>query len=125
MSDSRSAIAEVNQAFMSAFAQGDATGIAELYTDGGQLLPTHSDIITGHSAIAEFWKDAIDMGIASARLESLELEDHGDTAIEVGRYVLASGEDQVLERGKYLVVWKNEEGAWKLHRDIWNSSQPQ
>ncbi|MCG6957208.1 MAG: hypothetical protein LJF04_14560 [Gemmatimonadetes bacterium] len=27
-------------------------------------------------------------------------------------------------RGKCVVIWKNEDGAWKLHRDIWTSSVP-
>jgi ketosteroid isomerase-like protein len=29
-----------------------------------------------------------------------------------------------MDRGKYIVVWKDEGGKWKLHRDIWNSSLP-
>jgi ketosteroid isomerase-like protein len=28
------------------------------------------------------------------------------------------------DRGKYIVIWKNQGGLWKLHRDIWNSSKP-
>ena len=28
------------------------------------------------------------------------------------------------DSGKYLVVWKNDGGSWKLHRDIWTTSQP-
>jgi len=30
----------------------------------------------------------------------------------------------VLDKGKYIVIWKQEEGQWKLHRDIFNSSMP-
>ena len=27
------------------------------------------------------------------------------------------------DEGKYVVVWKKQEdGSWKLHRDIWNSN---
>ena len=125
MSQIRAAIHEANETFMSTFANGDATGIAALYTAEGQLLPTHSDVISGHTAIAGFWQGAMDKGIRSARLETVEIEDHGDTAIEVGRYTLAGEGDQVLDRGKYVVWWKNEGGDWKLHRDIWNSSEPQ
>jgi hypothetical protein len=24
----------------------------------------------------------------------------------------------------YIVVWRNDSGSWKLHRDIWTTSQP-
>ncbi|HUH06673.1 MAG TPA: selenium-binding protein SBP56-related protein [Egibacteraceae bacterium] len=30
----------------------------------------------------------------------------------------------VLDRGKIMVLWKNEEGVWKMHRHTWNSSVP-
>jgi uncharacterized protein (TIGR02246 family) len=125
MSDTEVSIAAADDAFMDAFAQGDAAGIADLYTDDGQLFPTHSDVISGRAAIEGFWKGAMDMGIASAILEMAELDDLGDTAIETGQYTLVAGDGQTLDRGKYLVVWKNEGGAWKLHRDIWNSSASQ
>jgi ketosteroid isomerase-like protein len=31
---------------------------------------------------------------------------------------------KVVDRGKYIVIWKREQGQWKLHRDIWNTSMP-
>ena len=66
----------------------------------------------------------MDMGVATATLETVELDDHGDTAIEEGRFTLAGADGEVIDRGKYIVVWKNDGGTWKLHKDIWNSSQP-
>lgn len=26
--------------------------------------------------------------------------------------------------GKYIVVWKDDGGTWKLHLDIWNTNTP-
>jgi ketosteroid isomerase-like protein len=31
---------------------------------------------------------------------------------------------RALDKGKYIVIWKQEDGQWKLHRDIFNSSMP-
>jgi ketosteroid isomerase-like protein len=62
------------------------------------------------------------MGIKEAGLETVEVEGHGDTAVEVGKFTLKSEGGQVLDQGKYIVIWKQEEGQWKLHRDIFNSS---
>ena len=64
----------------------------------------------------------MDMGIKSAKLETIEVEGHGDTAIDVGKYTLRGESGNVLDRGKYLVIWKQLAGQWKLHRDIWTSS---
>jgi uncharacterized protein (TIGR02246 family) len=109
---------------MAKFNQGDGAGVAALYTANGQLLPTHSDIVSGTQDIAKFWQGAFDAGIKKAKLDTVEAEGHGDMAHEVGKYTLMGDGDKVLDTGKYVVVWKRQDGKWKLHRDIWNSSQP-
>ena len=124
MADVKAAIAAGNEKLMAAFRRGDAAGLAALYTENGQLLPPNSDFITGKPAIQQFWQGVMDMGIKAALLETVELEAHGDTAIDVGRYTMQGEGDKILDKGKYLVVWKQEDGQWKLHRDIWNSSMP-
>ena len=110
------------KSFESLFAQGDTAGIANFYTDNGMLLPTGSDCIQGKQAIEAFWQETINMGIKNAKLDILEIEQHDDTAIELGQYTLSSADDQVIDQGKYVVIWKYENGSWKLHRDIWNTS---
>jgi uncharacterized protein (TIGR02246 family) len=109
---------------MAAFNGGDAAGVAALYTEGGQLLPPNAGVMAGQEAIQAFWQGAMNMGIQSAQLEIVEVEGHGETAIEVSKYTLCGAGGQVLDQGKYVVVWKREGGQWKLHRDIFNSSMP-
>lgn len=123
-SDIRPQIESANAQFVSAFKRGDAIAIANLYTAGAQLLPANSDFVRGAAAIRTFWQSVIDMGLKGANLETIELEAHGDTAIEIGRYRLLAADDAVADQGKYLVVWKHDTGTWKLHRDIWTTSQP-
>jgi len=120
----REAITAANEEFMNVFSQGDAAGIASLYTEDGQLLPPNSDLISGKPGIQAFWQGGMDMGLKSATLEIVEVEAHGDTAIEVSKYTLQGDGGQVLDRGKYIVIWKREHGQWRLHRDIFNSSLP-
>ena len=64
----------------------------------------------------------MDMGIKTARLETVEAEGYADTAIEIGKYTLSGEAGNIMDRDKYVVIWKQEGGQWKLHRDIWNSS---
>ena len=66
----------------------------------------------------------MDQGIKALKLETIEIEDYGDTASEVGRYTLADANGEVLDHGKLVVIWKQEGGQWKVHRDIINSSLP-
>jgi uncharacterized protein (TIGR02246 family) len=120
----REAIAAANESFMAAFKRGDAAGIAALYTESGQLLPPNSDFVTGRQAIQAVWQAVLDAGFKSVDLQIVEVEGHGDTAIEISKYVLYGEGGQALDKGKYIIVWKQVGGQWQLHRDIFNSSMP-
>jgi uncharacterized protein (TIGR02246 family) len=122
--DIRSRIETANAAFTGAFKRGDGAAMANLYTAEAQLLPAGSDFVRGTAAIRAFWQGVIDMGLKDASLETVEVEAHGDTAIEMGRYRLVATGGAVADSGKYIVIWKNDRGTWKLHRDIWTTSQP-
>ena len=38
--------------------------------------------------------------------------------IEVGLYEIKDDNNNLKKKGKYLVVWKQENGGWKLYRDL-------
>jgi uncharacterized protein (TIGR02246 family) len=64
-------IRSANQHFEQNFANGDAKGMAALYTSDGMLLPPGATIQQGSNAIQNFWQMVMDMGIKSAHLETL------------------------------------------------------
>ena len=117
-------IRRANDLFEASFERGDAAAIANLYTPGGILLPTGLDAIQGTAGIQAFWQSAIGMGIKQVKLQTQEVEELADTAIELGHYTLFGPDAQPVDQGKYLVVWKEHQGQWLLHQDIWNSSLP-
>lgn len=117
-------IAAVNNAFMQHFEQQDAAAMATLYTSSAQILPPNSDVVSGGAAIQSFWQALFDLGISRATLEIAEVEQCGETAFEVSRFILYGPDGQVIDRGKYIVIWKQVNSEWKLHRDIFNSSLP-
>ncbi|HVE79876.1 MAG TPA: SgcJ/EcaC family oxidoreductase [Gemmatimonadaceae bacterium] len=117
-------ITVANARFMEALRNADPAAVAACYTRDAQLLPSNSEVVAGTDAIAGFWGSVLGMGIAEARLETLEVEGQGDLAMEVGRYTLTTADGAEADRGKYVVVWHRAGGSWKLHRDIWNTSRP-
>jgi uncharacterized protein (TIGR02246 family) len=122
--DIRNTLVHHTQTFMETFRRGDAAGMADLYTESGQLLPPNGGIVQGSQAIAGFWAGVMEMGITELDMRVGEVEQHGDTAIEVSSAALLAGDGNVADEIKYIVIWKREDGRWKLHRDIWNSSRP-
>ena len=80
--------------------------------------------MTGRDAIQGFWQSLMDMGVKEVMLESVEVESPGNTAWEVGKFMLHGEGGKMIDQGKYIVIWKKESGQWRLHRDIFNSSMP-
>lgn len=122
--DARAAIEAANKQFLAAFATGDTAHLAAMYTADAQAFPPNGDITRGRDAIRKLWQGVVDAGIKSATLTTLEVEAQGDTAHEVGTYTMSVEGGKQVDTGKYIVIWKREQGQWKLHRDIWNSSVP-
>ncbi len=117
-------IRKADDAFEKNFSQGNAAGLAELYTNDGMLLPPGSDFVKGREAIRDFWQGVINLGIKEAKVNILDVELQGDVVIEVGQYQLIGAGGEAIDQGKYIVIWKQEEGRWKLHRDTWNTNRP-
>ena len=118
----RAEIEAANKEFMSAFKKADPKAVAALYTADAQLLPPGAKTLQGPQAIAGYWSGAFASGAAEVVLTTKEVQAAGsDLAYEIGTYTIESKEDKPLDQGKYLVIWKRDQGKWKLHRDIWNS----
>lgn len=118
----RSEIEKLDEEFMNTFKRGDARGVARLYAENGMVLPPNSEMISGSQQIEAFWQGKMDMGVKDVKLQVLEVEQHEDTAIEVGRATILGENNLTLDEVKYMVIWKREKGAWKLYRDIFNSN---
>ena len=121
-------IASTNNQFLEALRRGDAAGCAAVYADDGIILPPNSPMLRGRAAIQEFWQGVINIGVRDATLQTVELEDKGDTAVEMGAYTLdiqPQGGQSMKDTGKYLMVWKRQaDGLWKWGWDIFNSDLP-
>jgi uncharacterized protein (TIGR02246 family) len=128
LDSARAAIEQGNAKFSEAIARGDAQAVAALYTQDAIVLPERGDMVKGRQAIGEFWKTAMDGGVKSLTLTTLEVGANRDLAHEVGTVLLTinvQGRPPATASAKYVVVWKRETDGWKIHRDIWNDPPPQ
>jgi len=117
----RDDIEEANRTLGKALANGDTARIASLYTQDAVLLPMGAPRMDGRAAIEAFFKQGLEGGFNDLTLETQDVTDAGDLAIEIGRWTSsAMGGDA----GKYVVVWKKEAEGPKLQIDIFNSDTP-
>ena len=117
-----------NRQFEAAIARGDAAGCAAVYTEDAKILPPDSPALTGRQAGQEVWQNIINIGVKSVSLQTLELEEMGDTAIERGAATIniqGEGGQTIQASAKFIVLWKRQaDGAWKWHWDCWNFDAP-
>jgi uncharacterized protein (TIGR02246 family) len=121
--EARSAIEQANARFAKEFEQRNAAAVAAMYTEDAIVLPPGQEMVKGRPAIEQFWKSTMNAGVKSAVLTTLDVTISGDMVSEVGTVELTiapEGKPATKSFAKYLVAWKREGGAWKLHRDIWN-----
>src|SRR5688572_11414666 len=88
------------------------------------ILAPNLEVITGHESMAAFWQGAMDSGVTKLEIIAEELEVVGDTAIERGNAQLFLADGTSVDTIKYILIWKEQDGEWLLHRDIWNSNLP-
>lgn len=118
-------IHEANERFQEAIRAADSGTMPSLYTSDAKILPPNADAVSGADAIEQYWRSFFELGIAGAQPVTQEVIPMGEYALEVGKYSLLSRDGSPVDRGKIMVLWKIEGGAWKMHRDTWNSSVPQ
>jgi len=120
--DAAAGIAAANATFMARIAEGDAAGVAALYTSDGTIMPPGGPIVAGTAAVTEAFGAMLPEGGADMTLTTTEIHGAGETVTEVGDYTLATLDGTHLDHGSFVVVWRYVNGEWKLHRDIWNSN---
>lgn len=120
----REAIEAGDQAMADAINNKDAASTAPNYTEDGAVLPPGAARQDGRAAVQAFWQAAIDMGLADVEVNTHEVEELGDVATAVGTLsgTVPDGEGgRTALTGKFIALWhKSADGAWRLHRDIWN-----
>ena len=121
----RDVMAEIKQAndnFMELFNAGDVDAFLTVYAENGRLLPPNMGVVTGKSGARELWGGMMESGVRP-ELRTISVESFGKTAIEEGEVMIYLG-DEMVDRAKYIVIWKRVKGEWKMYQDIWNSSMP-
>jgi len=72
--------------------------------------------------IVSFWGGVCRSNTRDWAFTTTDLRGDENFLIETGAYEIKDANKKLADRGKYVVVWKKQNGEWKLYRDIGNSS---
>lgn len=101
---------------------GELDALVALYTEDARVMPPNAAAGQGLDAVRESFGAMIDAGLGG-ELTTVTAATAGDIGHHVGTYeITAAG--AVVDRGKFVEIWRREGDAWKIAADIWNSDMP-
>lgn len=115
-------IEAARQKFSDELNKGDSTALASNYLSNACICPPNMEACMGTTAVTSLMGGFIRMGAKDLKFTVTDLTGNADLLVESGTYAVTMGKDK--DKGKYVVAWKNDNGSWKIYRDIWNSDMP-
>jgi len=119
----RTTIADETAKFSDEFKKGDSVALAAHYASDGMIMPQNSEAVK-KDGLVSLWGSFIRSGIKELKLSVQDVAGNDDMLTETGTYELVGDKNKSLDKGKYVVVWKKENGSWKIFRDIFNTNLP-
>jgi ketosteroid isomerase-like protein len=123
MQKARALIDSINAKWTQEIKNGDSVAIASHYGPDAVLLLSNNEPISG-KAILSTWSGIIRAGMTDWKFATTNLEGDANFLIETGTYEINDAGKKSLDKGNYVVIWKQQNGEWKVFRDVGVTSVP-
>lgn len=117
-------IMQSNQNLMKAFKNDDSAGVVNCFTTDAKLMCSNQPSIEGKENIRSYFSNMMRKGIAAIDLKTIKILGDSSILAEEGTYLFSDSEKKQIDKGKYIVLWKQEAGNWRMYRDMWTSDLP-
>lgn len=120
----KATIHQANQEYAQRFNTNDVNWYKEKYTsDACAMADQHLSVCSPDSIAAYYYDGGKHKGLP---LETKETSIYGSAefVVEEGTWNIPDGKGGSFDHGKFIALWKQEAGKWKLYREIWNSDNP-
>lgn len=124
LDNAKKEIETANKDFIELFAKGDSVGVANYFTSDAKSMGPNEPSHVGRSKIQNVYAGLINSGINQLGLTITGVWGDEEMLAEEGLYTFSDKNGKELDRGKYIVLWKRQDGKWKLFRDCYNSDLP-
>ena len=118
------ALDDASEAFSDAWEAGDIDRLAAAYTEDAVLHPPAGGVLTTPEDIRALWAPLGNQSrIGHSLRPTLRQNLGGGEVLEMGRWHTVRSDDSgtfVSElSGCYTVIWRNDEGRWRMRYDSW------
>jgi len=120
----KKAIYKTEEQLSLSVSKGDNEGSANCYTLDAKLMLPNFPAIVGRKSISAIYLAAKNAGEGSLIFSTISVWGNSKMIEEEGTYVLGSTQGKQLDKGKYISLWKQEGGKWRIFRCCLNSDLP-
>ena len=124
----KEAIQAASNAFSKAYLSKDVEAMMAMYTADAKIFPNNRDILSGEELKLYWTPRENGSSVTHHKIISEYIKFFGNYAHDYGYF---EGKTKTSDgstnswKGKYVVVWRKEDGQWKMFLDIWNRNPPQ
>ncbi|MFC4816790.1 nuclear transport factor 2 family protein [Flavobacterium sp. GCM10023249] len=110
--------------FTEAHIKKDTIYLNNSFCQDAKVFPPNSEIVNGIKAISKLNSDWVNYGVYEFKEETTSFYGNQDYVIDEGNYYLVYGKEKTVDKGKYINIWRNVNGEWKICSNIWNTNLP-
>ena len=111
----RTIIEKMDKKFSEDYLRGDSLALASYYSQDGQF-----GSVKGKDILSEWGRsvrNSIENNTRHLIFRTIAVTGDSEFVVELGTYEFKDNNNKLKHSGKYLVVWKKENGEWKIYRD--------
>lgn len=116
MEKARADIETIEVQFSEAYSAGDSLALANMYASDAQF-----GSLEGPEILA-YWgrsiRNSIKNNTTNLTFTITSLNDQEEFLIEMGIFKKWNKQMEIVSEGRYMVIWKEENGQWKIYRDF-------
>jgi ketosteroid isomerase-like protein len=114
-------IIKMNEHYSERFTSNDSVFYADRYCADAQVYCPDMPAIKGREAIRKFFYYDGNNKESIIELPAANFYGGPEYVVEEGTYNFPDGKGGSVDKGKFIALWKQEDGRWKLYREIWNT----
>ena len=114
-------IVNMSQSYSQRFLTNDSLFYVERYCADAEVLAPNAPAIKGRDSIRKYFFGEGSNTDAKIELPTGKIYGNENLGVEEGYYNFPDGKGGSFDKGKFIALWKNEGGKWKLYREIWNT----
>lgn len=94
---------------------GDSISLGEMYMMDAEIIPSK----VGRENIIKGFGRLIRNRITGSSFKTTQLWGNDQLLVEDGTGTWSHANGTIVDSGRYLLVWKKDDGKWKILRDTW------